>query len=143
MALYILFFTSAFVFLLYSIERYRQRKNKNKSNNGRLATTEKPAHIHSHNHDHSHHSLGGCCGRHADCALAETKREKKPQFEYYDDEELDAFAQREASSYLAEEKALFQEVFATLQVEDRAGWAQSLQERDIALPAEIARQLQT
>ncbi|MDY3101632.1 MAG: hypothetical protein SOW39_00710, partial [Porphyromonas sp.] len=53
---------------------------------------------------------------------------------YYDDEELDRFAERKHDNYSPEEIAEFQEVLETLLPEDVAGWLQSLSQRMIALP---------
>ena len=77
-----------------------------------------------------------CCGRHAVCEK-NSLLSSKPDITYYDDEELDAFSGRDAATYTAEEKALINEVFVTLNEEDVAGWLRSLRLREIELPDEI------
>lgn len=76
---------------------------------------------------------GECCGQHAVCerdSLLNTKMKAV----YYDDEELDAFANREPSDYTDEEISQFQNVLYTMKDYDVAGWLKSLQSRDIQLP---------
>ena len=74
-----------------------------------------------------------CCGRHAVCekfadaALADTPV-------YFDDEELDAYIDRDASEYTADEVEQFRDVLITLLPHDLAPWAHSLEMRRIALP---------
>ena len=76
---------------------------------------------------------GECCGQHAVCerdSLLNTKMKAV----YYDDEELDAFANREPSDYTDEEISQFQNVLYTMKDFDVAGWLKSLQSREIQLP---------
>ena len=76
---------------------------------------------------------GECCGQHAVCerdSLLNTKMKAV----YYDDEELDVFANREPSSYTDEEISQFQNVLYTMKDFDVAGWLKSLQTREIQLP---------
>jgi hypothetical protein len=80
-----------------------------------------------------------CCGLHEVCERnlhrnnANTK--KLPcRTEYYDDEELDVFAGREADSYSAEEIAMFREVIDTMLPQDIDGWYKSLSHRGIKPP---------
>lgn len=72
----------------------------------------------------------GCCGGHSH---VQHKQQKK-QPTYYDDEELDRYIGRPATSYSTEEIAAFQEVYDTLLAEDREGWLASIRERGIELP---------
>ena len=60
---------------------------------------------------------------------------------YYDDEELDRFAGREADDYSDEEIEEFRDVLMTLLPEDVAGWSRSVQVRGITLPAPIRDEL--
>lgn len=76
---------------------------------------------------------GECCGQHAVCEK-ETLMNTKLKADYYDDEELDVFANREPSSYTDEEITQFQNVLYTMKDFDVAGWLKSLQLREIQLP---------
>ena len=56
---------------------------------------------------------------------------------YYDDEELDGFAGREADGYTAEEEEQWRDVLYTLQPGDLLGWGQSIKQRGLIMPASI------
>lgn len=56
---------------------------------------------------------------------------------YYDDEELDGFAGRDADGYTAEEEELWRDVLYTLQPGDLLGWGQSIKHRGLVMPASI------
>lgn len=79
-----------------------------------------------------------CCGQHAVCErdslLAAVAKGK---IDYYDDEELDAYAGRPADCYTDEEAEEFREVIVTLLPEDVAGWGRSIQLRGIELPMQV------
>ena len=60
---------------------------------------------------------------------------------YYDDEELDEFAGREADDYTGQEIEQFRDVMLTLLPEDIAGWARSIQLRGITLPQAVRDEL--
>lgn len=81
-----------------------------------------------------------CCGRHAVCE----KTALSPldtTIIYYDDEELDRFSGRRPDEYSAKEEDEFREVLMTLLPEDVAGWARSIQLRQIELPAAVRDEL--
>ncbi|MBP5455423.1 MAG: phospholipase [Paludibacteraceae bacterium] len=78
----------------------------------------------------------GCCGAHEVCEK-ESLINNRVQPEYYDDEELDAFAGRTADSYDEDEIRLFSDVFYTLKDYDVAGWLKSLQARNVELPLSL------
>jgi hypothetical protein len=63
--------------------------------------------------------------------------ECKQEITYYDDEELDAFAGREAGDYSPEEEEQWRDVLYTLQPADLLGWGQSIKHRGLAMPAAI------
>ena len=67
-----------------------------------------------------------------DCGIKAIK-----EIEYYDDEDLDRFAGREADSYTDEEVEEFSEVLYTMQPEEVAGWNRSLILRGINLPNQL------
>lgn len=57
--------------------------------------------------------------------------------EYYDDEELDRFANRPSDSYTDEEAEDFREVLYTMKPNDVKGWNRSLILRGINIPDQI------
>lgn len=81
-----------------------------------------------------------CCGKHLVCEKPLSPRPgEKPV--YFDDEELDRFAGRDAEAYEPEEIDEIREVMMTLLPDDVAGWARSIQLRGIALPNELRDEL--
>lgn len=80
-----------------------------------------------------------CCGLHAICE--KTGQINEPPV-YYDDEELDRFAGREATDYTDEETEEFRDVLLTLLPSDAPGWSVSLEKRRINLPAELRPELE-
>lgn len=81
-----------------------------------------------------------CCGRHLVCEkpLSPKLGEK---IIYYDDEELDRFAGREANAYTPDEIEEVREVMTTLLPEDIPGWVRSIQLRGINLPDPLRDEL--
>ena len=77
-----------------------------------------------------------CCGQHLVC-----EREKmlqpldKPV--YYDDEELDAYADIPSEDLTQEQADAIGAVFHSMSESDVAGWVRSIEMRRIALPADI------
>ena len=63
------------------------------------------------------------------------------KIEYYDDEELDAYKGRGEEEYTENEIEQFRDVLLTMQAEDIAGWARSLQLRGIELPVIVREEL--
>ena len=61
--------------------------------------------------------------------------------DYFDDEELDRFAGRDADSYSPQETEEFRDVLLTLLPADIAPWARSIQLRGITLPSEVREEL--
>jgi hypothetical protein len=82
-----------------------------------------------------------CCGMHITCERDSLLASVSDSVEYYDDEELDAFAGRAADAYSDAEIEQFREILLTLQPDDIAGWARSVQLRGITLPTEIRDEL--
>lgn len=80
-----------------------------------------------------------CCGMHLVCEKKETYL--STDVVYYDDEELDRFRGRDAGSYEPEEVDEFRDVLLTLLPQDVAGWARSLDLREIRLPSELRDEL--
>lgn len=84
---------------------------------------------------------GECCGQYAVCERDSLLAAVSDSVVYYDDEELDVYAGREAESYSADEAEQFRDVLLTLMPDDIAGWARSIQLRGIALPADVRDEL--
>ncbi len=83
---------------------------------------------------------GECCGLHLVCEK-ELEAIANDQTLYYDDEELDRFANRNPEDYNAEETEEFREIMLTLLPQDVPGWARSLDRRNIRPPQEIRDEL--
>lgn len=83
---------------------------------------------------------GICCGRHLVCdkKLSPDIGEK---IVYYDDEELDRFAGRDADGYSPDEVDEVRDVMLTLLPDDVAGWVRSIQLRGINLPSQLRDEL--
>ena len=81
----------------------------------------------------------GCCGAHEVCEN-ESLLATNAKIIYFDDEELDAFKDREPESYTDEEIAQFDEVFMTLKENELVDWLKSLQLRHVPLPECIKEQ---
>ena len=81
-----------------------------------------------------------CCGLHLVCEK-DSLSPMSAEILYYDDEELDRFAGRDAGSYSASEEEEFREVLMTLLPGDRAGWARSITQRRIELPPDVKDEL--
>lgn len=71
------------------------------------------------------------------CPSQEILRNHSDRIEYYDDEELDRFAGRGAADYSDDETEQWRDILYTLKPDDRMGWAHSLQQRGITMPAVI------
>lgn len=82
-----------------------------------------------------------CCGQHAVCERDSLLAAVSERIVYYDDEELDVFAGRDAAGYSPAETEQFRDVLLTLLPEDIAGWARSIQLRGIELPPEVRDEL--
>lgn len=83
----------------------------------------------------------GCCGQHAVCEKDSLLAAVSQKIEYYDDEELDRFAGREANTYSATEADEFRDVMLTMSPSEVAGWGRSLQLRGIKLPDAVREEL--
>lgn len=85
------------------------------------------------------HIPSDCCGEHLVCER-ESLLNTDNKIIYYDDEELDELKNIEPQEYTEEQIKLFEEVFYSLKDTDVAGWAKSLQLRNIYLPEDIREQ---
>lgn len=84
--------------------------------------------------------VAGCCGQHAVCEKSQLSI-VSADYEYYDDEELDAYRGRKPEEYTESEIEEFREVLYTLHSDEVAGWAKSIQLRNIELPSIIKEEL--
>lgn len=82
-----------------------------------------------------------CCGMHITCEKDSLLAAVSRKIEYYDDEELDAYAGRKADEYSDSEIEQFRDVLLTLLPQDIAGWGRSLQLRGITLPYDVREEL--
>lgn len=82
-----------------------------------------------------------CCGMHITCEKDSLLATVSSEIVYYDDEELDAYRGRTSSQYSDEEIEQFRNVLLTLLPQDIAGWARSIQLRQITMPDIIRDEL--
>lgn len=82
-----------------------------------------------------------CCGMHITCERDSLLASVSPTIEYYDDEELDVYRDRIPQSYTDTEVEQFRDILLTMKPEDIAGWARSLQLRQVALPEAVRDEL--
>lgn len=82
-----------------------------------------------------------CCGMHITCERDSLLAAVSQEIEYYDDEELDRHTGKDASAYTEAEIEEFRDILLTMQPADIAGWARSLQLRNIALPDAVRDEL--
>lgn len=82
-----------------------------------------------------------CCGMHITCEKDSLSTAASSEIEYYDDEELDAYAGRSPQSYTDRETEQFRDILLTLLPSDIAGWGRSLQLRGIELPPDVRDEL--
>lgn len=75
-----------------------------------------------------------CCGLHLVC---DKKFTSDNIIEYYDDEELDRFANTDPATYTVEQTEAFRNVLYTMLPSDISGWKRSLELRSIQLPHEL------
>ena len=82
-----------------------------------------------------------CCGLHLTCEKDSLLAAVSEEIVYYDDEELDKYKGRLPDSYDEEEIEQFRDILLTMLPQDIAGWARSLQLREICLPDAVREQL--
>ncbi len=129
-ALIILLVTLAIGVLLWAWERYRTQRHGPSLHHHAVGEESRVK---------SEESSGVCCGLHAICE--KTGQINEPPV-YYDDEELDRFAGRDAADYTDAETEEFRDVLLTLLPSDAPGWSVSLEKRRINLPATLRPELE-
>ena len=98
----------------------------------------------SHNKDGSPDVINNAAASCATCNGSDPRCEQecmmeaatKP-IEYFDDEELDAFSERESGSYTDEEAEMFREVLYTMKPQEVKDWCRSLNLRRVSLPDQV------
>ncbi len=144
-ALIILLVTLAIGVLLWAWERFRTQRHgpslhhHNAANEESRVKNQEPRVKGQESQAKSQESSAICCGLHAICE--KTGQINEPPV-YYDDEELDRFAGRDAADYTDEETEEFRDVLLTLLPSDAPGWSVSLEKRRINLPAELQPELE-
>lgn len=82
-----------------------------------------------------------CCGMHITCERDSLSPVFADEIIYFDDEELDVFANTAEDDYSEEDIEKFRDVLLTLQPDDIAPWARSIQQRGITLPPSVKDEL--
>ncbi|MGN1173043.1 MAG: phospholipase [Muribaculaceae bacterium] len=82
-----------------------------------------------------------CCGLHLTCEKDSLLAAVSEEIVYYDDEELDKYKGRLPDSYDEGEIEQFRDILLTMLPQDIAGWARSLQLREICLPDAVREEL--
>lgn len=82
-----------------------------------------------------------CCGLHLTCEKSSLSPTFAEKVEYFDDEELDVYADTAAAEYSESDIERFREVLYTLRPEEIAPWARSVQMRRIELPEVVRDEL--
>ena len=143
-ALIILLVTIAVGLLLYVYDLRWRAKNGNRGNSpaDSLSADNSPESTTSSSDASSPSPDHGeiCCGRHLICEKSLVP-EPGEEIVYYDDEELDRFADRDPDSFTPQEIDEIRDVLLTLLPSDISGWARSIQLRRISLPTELRDEL--
>ena len=129
-ALIILAFTAAIGLVLWLLDR-RGRRGSGTAPEGASEAPEGPEEA---------PAEGECCGLHISCEK-DSLAVFSTEVEYFDDEELDAFAGRAAEEYTAAEEEQFRDVLLTMRPDEIAAWSRSLQLRGVTLPTAIRDEL--
>lgn len=117
--------------LIYILDNGGRRKEN--------ATTQEPTNNENETGESAENEV--CCGMHITCEKDSLSTAASTEIIYYEDEELDAYANRSGEDYTQEETEQFRDILLTLLPEDIAGWARSLQLRHIPLPPEVSDEL--
>lgn len=82
-----------------------------------------------------------CCGMHITCEKDSLLSAVSTTIEYYDDEELDRFADKDPMEYTSDDIEEFRDIMLSMQPTDIAGWVRSLQLRRISIPQPVRDEL--
>lgn len=128
-SLYILLGIIVFFFVALSVSNYLQRRKGN--------TLERETQPPAIDVRTKQERDSGCCGAHEICEKDSLISAFTPEPEYFDDEELDRYKNRESSDYTTLEADEFREVFYSVLDEEKPRWIRSLQVRGIAIPNQM------
>jgi len=125
-SLYLFIAIIAFFVIALSLSNFLQRR---KGNTTERETPAPPIDLSNNN--------GGCCGAHEICEKDSLIATVVEPVEYFDDEELDKYRNRDSDRYNEKEVNEFRDVFYSVLDEEKPRWIRSLQRREIALPDQL------
>ena len=125
-SLYLFIAIIAFFVIALSLSNFLQRR---KGNTTERETPAPPIDLSNNN--------GGCCGAHEICEKDSPIATVVEPVEYFDDEELDKYRNRDSDRYNEKEVNEFRDVFYSVLDEEKPRWIRSLQRREIALPDQL------
>jgi len=125
-SLYLFIAIIAFFVIALSVSNFLQRR---KGNTTERETPAPPIDLSNNN--------GGCCGAHEICEKDSLIATVVEPVEYFDDEELDKYRNRDSDRYNEKEVNEFRDVFYSVLDEEKPRWIRSLQMREIALPDQL------
>lgn len=79
----------------------------------------------------------GCCGQHEVCERDSLIAAFTEKPEYFDDEELDRYKEKDSATYTEQQVNEFREVFYSIFDEEKPRWIRSLQMRGIQVPDQM------
>ena len=82
-----------------------------------------------------------CCGMHITCEKDSLSPVFDEEILYFDDEELDKYADFENKDFSEEDIELFRDIMLTLKQDEIGAWARSIQKRGITLPDSVREEL--
>ena len=126
LSLYLFITIIAFFIIALALSNYLQRK---KGNTRERETPAPPIDLGSIN--------SGCCGAHEICDKDSLIAAFAEPAEYFEDEELDKYRNRDSEDYNEQEVDEFREVFYSVLDEEKPRWIRSLRMREIALPDQL------
>lgn len=127
---------------IFLLNKYTRPKKEKKQEEAALAAQAEEAtqtQTETHPKEEEYERPDGCCGAHEVCEN-ESLLATNAKIIYFEDEELDAFKDRDPESYTDEEISQFDEVFMTLRENELVDWLKSLQLRHVPLPECIKEQ---
>jgi hypothetical protein len=125
-SLYLFIAIIAFFVIALSLSNFLQRR---KGNTTERETPAPPIDLSNNN--------GGCCGAHEICEKDSLIATVVEPVEYFDDEELDKYRNRDSDRYNEKEVNEFRDIFYSVLDEEKPRWIRSLQRREIALPDQL------
>ena len=127
------------IFLLNKYTRPKKEKKQEEAAPAAQAEGATQAQTETQPKEEEYERPDGCCGAHEVCEN-ESLLATNAKIIYFEDEELDAFKDRDPESYTDEEISQFDEVFMTLRENELVDWLKSLQLRHVPLPECIKEQ---